>query len=179
MSEPLDIDLNALEARSGLSPANLASLHEAAAVVLDRLQTAAAPIAPTRIDSTGAPPRDAVLRWARADGRARDTHANELNAVEDGAAAVAIAAVPCTHRCRVIRRAFHGSGADYLMRAEGATGDDVIRLEVSGVSGVAHPPSRLREKVEELRAGALRRPGVAVVVAFRARPLRILMEDVP
>lgn len=176
---PLPIDLSALEVCSALSPANLASLREAASVVLDRLHPGDAPAVEARIERRGSPRRDATLCWPRSDAQQRDTHANDHNAVEDGATAVAIATVPLTHGCRVIRRAFHGFGADYLMRADGATGDDVVRLEVSGILGVAHPGARLREKVEELQAGALRRPGVAVVVAFREAPVRILMEDVP
>ena len=179
MSEPVDIDLRALETVSSLSHANLASLREAAAVVLDRLQPGVTAEAAALVESTRAPARDALVRWPRATAQMRDTHANELNASEDGAAAVAIAMVPATHGYRVVRRAFHGSGADYLMRAAGSADDDIIRLEVSGIGGSSHPPSRLREKVDELRAGALRRPGVAVVVAFFTRPLRILTEYVP
>jgi len=179
VSVPVEIDLKALEVRSSLSRANLASLREAASVVLDRLQPGVTPDAAAVVESSRAAARDAFVRWTRADAQMRDTHANDLNACEDGAAAVAIAMVPMTHGCRVVRRAFHGSGADYLMRAEGASDDDVVRLEVSGISGSSHPSSRLREKVDELRAGALRRPGVAVVVAFSARPLRILTEHVP
>lgn len=122
--------------------------------------------------------RAARLRWPKPDAQQLDANANDLKASEEGAEGVAFVTVWRTDRYLVRMRAFHGSGADWLLQKQGQKGDDVVRLEVSGIVGKASATSRLREKVEELRAGKLRRPGIALVVAFPPSPVRILMEDV-
>ncbi len=178
--EPLLIDLTNPGPHTGLTDAKLRDRCEVAAVVLDRLHGAGSTLSMT--DSCierGEANTQARLTWARPDQQQRDANANELKASEEGAEGVAFATVWKTDGYRVRGRAYHGSGADWLLLKSGASNDDVVRLEVSGIVGVASAAARLRAKVVELQRGGLRRPGIALVVAFSAVPVRILMEDVP
>lgn len=176
--EPLRIDLADPGPHTGLTRAKLADRCEVAAVVLESLHPANSPAVPACIERADIK-RVARILWARPDQQQRDANANRLKASEEGAEGVAFATVWRTDKYRVKMRAYHGSGADWLLQKEGAADEDFVRLEVSGIVGEAHPGSRLREKVEELREGLLRRPGIALVVVFSETPVRVLMEDVP
>lgn len=113
-----------------------------------------------------------VLAWAEPTEQQRQSHQNEKDGPEDGACAVAIAAV---HHLgyTVVRRTRQKSGCDYLMVPHGEPENDFLKLEVSG-TGDGNLASRLREKVEQGEGGDLQRPGMAVVVGFKAA--RILVE---
>ncbi|MBI5515669.1 MAG: hypothetical protein HY909_17945 [Deltaproteobacteria bacterium] len=175
--EPLRIDLTD-PGPHGLPPSKLADRCEVAAVVLEALHAERSPEVDTCLERGGGE-RSALLRWRRPDQLQRDANANKLKASEEGAEGVAFATVWRSDQYLVKMRAYHGSGADWLLHKVGAPPDAVVRLEVSGIVGEANAKTRLREKVQELRAGKLRRPGIALVVAFSEHPVRILLEDVP
>jgi hypothetical protein len=113
------------------------------------------------------------IHWREPTDQQRETHANEKDAAEDGGAAVAIATVQALGYV-VVRRTRQGSGCDYLMVRDGEPENDFHKLEVSGTGG-GDLSARLKEKVEQAKAGDLDRPGAAVVVGFKAA--RILMEE--
>ena len=73
----------------------------------------------------------------------------------------------------MVRRTRQGSGCDYLMVPHGEPENDFFKLKVSG-TGEGNLISRLKEKVEQGKGGDLQRPGMAVVVGFKAT--RILVE---
>ncbi len=160
-----------------MGPAVLNSRRDAASVNLQQAHAETSPVATTSIeDPTNQ--RAGLLRWTPPQQRERDDHANQLKASEDGAEAVAIVTAYRALGYQTVGRAHHGSGSDLLMRRPGAPADDIVRLEVSGIVGKASSTTRLKEKVAELRKGNLKRPGVAMVVAFSESPVRIRLEEV-
>lgn len=173
----LTLDLTTLPAQCELSPRLLGSYAEAAEVVLDRFHGEPGPPCAARIEEQRMPV-DARVIWERSTEQARSSHDNRIDASELAACAVAISAAHAHLGLRVVRRALHASGADFLMRRLDAAGDDFERLEVGGITSNDSPPFRLREKVEQLRRGNDRRPGCAVVVAFPGDRVRVLMERV-
>ena len=72
----------------------------------------------------------------------------------------------------VLRRTRQGSGCDYLMVRRGEPENDFLKLEVSG-TGDGNPVSRLKEKVSQGKSGDLQRPGMAVVVGFKAAQIHV------
>jgi hypothetical protein len=107
------------------------------------------------------------VHWTQPDFRALESHANENDATEAAAYAVAIAAV--NHRGYVVRRRAHqGSGADFLMVRRGEPDNDFVKLEVSGIARGGSLETRLVQKKEQVSGGDLSRPGVALVVHFEA-----------
>lgn len=173
----IPLDLTTLSAQSGLSPKLLEVYAEAAGVVLDRFHGAKGPPTAAGIEE-GDQSLEALVRWERSTEQSQASHDNRIDVSEFAACAVAIAAAHAYAGRRVMRRALHGSGADFLMRRLDATGDDFERLEVSGITTAEPPRSRLREKVDELRRGNDRRPGRALVVAFPGARVRVLTEAV-
>jgi hypothetical protein len=172
MAARLRIDLTRLGEASRLSPVVLASLAEAASVMLDIHHPAPPPPTEGKLvrGGTGTP---LDFHWQGPTDQARETHANEKDAAEDGGAAVAIAAVKALGYV-VVRRAWQGSGCDYLMVREGEPENDFHKLEVSGTSS-GNLAARLKEKVEQARGGDLDRPGAAVVVGFKTA--KVLVEE--
>lgn len=174
----LDIDLNKIHDCSSLTPNILGALREAAQVVLQQVHGQGSEIDGV-VKYTGKNEQLAVVRWSPPSTQELATHDNINNASEDGATAIAIVTMFRTAGYRVVRRAPHGSGADYLMRPPGTGGDEFIRLEVSGIVGKDSTKTRLLEKVNQLQKGNLRRPGVAAVIKFSGSPMIIVLEDVP
>lgn len=166
-----DLDLTTLHQRCRLSPALVSSLVEAASVVLGAHHQAPPP--PTALgwveDELTQP---ASLHWEAPEPRAKDSHANNKDATEDAACAIAIGAMEALGY-RVVRRAIHGSGADYLMIREGEPENDFLKLEVSGIFQGGDIRKRLREKIEQVGGGSLDRPGRAVVVQFESPTVAI------
>ena len=170
------LDLDTLPDRCvRLAPNKVRALAEAAAVMLDKFHTPPAAGCLYVVDTAGKTPtaeHPVVLRWSPPSPQSMNTHANELDATEEGAYAVAFAAV-MSRGYRVIRRAHHGSGADYILAREGEPDNDYHKLEVSGVSrgdaGVL--ARRLVAKVAQVGGGDLDRPGLAMVVGFEAAAL--------
>lgn len=173
MMEAVELDLNKINECSSLTPFVLGSLTEAASVVLEQLHPAAKQCVECALEMDDNIKSEGMLCWPAPTAQTRATHANENNASEDGAVAVAIVAAHRSLGYRVVARAEHRSGADYLMWDPTKGEDELVRLEVSGIIGVASARSRLRVKVEELENGRDRRPGVACVVRFPTKPVMI------
>ncbi len=148
----------------GLARSHVGNLVDAASVMLDRFHRP-----PARgVIELGREPEALTVSWAPPDRVLLATHANERDATEDGAYAVALsAAIRCGYVVR--RRLHHGSGADYLLTRVGEPATDFVKLEVSGVArGASRLRARQRQKLAQLERGDLRRPGLAIVVGFEA-----------
>lgn len=174
----LDLHLSDIAACSSLSSNLLNTYREAAEVLLDQFhehRDNALDALICEVDTTDQPAR---VHRGRPTASQRASHSNRIDATEFAACAVAIVAVFHRFGYRVIGRAPHGSGADFLMRRAEDRGDEFLRLEVSGISGAEAPRTRLRAKLTELREGSDRRPGRAVVVRFPDVPLQIVTEAV-
>ena len=166
-----DLDLTTLHARCSLSPALVGALVEAASVVMAAHHLAPPPPTPMRWVEED---QEQVARiiWTAPDERAKASHSNNKDATEDAACAVAIAAMQ-ELGFRVVKRAFHGSGADYLMVKSGEPDNDFIKLEVSGIFQGGDLRKRLRVKIDQVGGGQLNRPGRAVVVQFEEPAIAI------
>ncbi len=173
MAVKLHFDLSAPAFPWRLSRALLDHHREAASVMFGRYHASPAPGTLTRRGKA----RPIALAWHTPSKPAREAHANLHDAVEHGAYAVAFAAVHATDRYVVVRRAHHGSGADFLLLREGAAEHDFVKLEVSGIAEPDGPvlARRLAEKLQQVQTGDLRAPGLAVVVCFR-EPIVALAE---
>ncbi|XXY54848.1 hypothetical protein WME91_27330 [Sorangium sp. So ce269] len=171
MTEPIRLDLTRLGEVSRLSPTVVAYLSEAASVMLDLYHPAPPPPTPGVLVRS-AEELPVALAWPAPTKQQRESHQNEKDAPEDGACAVAIATV---HELgyTVMRRTRQGSGCDYLMVPRGEPENDFLKLEVSG-TGDGNLASRLKEKVAQGKGGDLQRPGMAIVVSFKAA--RIVVE---
>jgi hypothetical protein len=85
--------------------------------------------APTGGDREPGPEAIAVdLRWQQPTNQQRDSHANDKDAPEDGACAIAIATAHALGYI-VVRRTRQGSGSDYLMVRRGEPENDFRKLE--------------------------------------------------
>lgn len=164
-------------AHDGLTPSKLKDRCEVAAVALDFHHAPTSPCAVALLERN-ASPRDARICWPMTDVQQRLANLNDIKRAEEGAEGVAFATVWRVDGYRVVARAAHRSGSDWILQRDGDPEDHFVRLEVSGIEGRDSPQSRLREKVRELRAGDDRRPGVAFVVAFSRSPVQLLWEDV-
>lgn len=171
MAEPIHLDLTRIGEVSHLSPTVVAYLAEAASVMLDLYHSAPPPPTPGML-VRGVEEVPLAFAWTEPTKQQRESHQNEKDAPEDSACAVAIATV---HQLgyTVVRRTRQGSGCDYLMVRHGEPENDFLKLEVSG-TGEGNLVSRLEEKVKQGKGGDLQRPGMAVVVGFKAT--RILVE---
>ena len=154
----------------GLTPAVSAAYEEAAGVCLDRHHTPPSSIT-IRTDEVSTV---AQLVWVPPNDRQRASWANELDATEDGAYAVVIAAAELTEGLYAVRRAEHATGADYYVAPADTDPDDLeecLRLEVSGTDAGANADleRRLRVKVRQTKDGASNLPALAGVVGFRLK----------
>jgi hypothetical protein len=169
------IDLDALPRDPGwrLDPMLLSTFCRAAAAVLQRFHTP--PHAVSIVDGDAL--HSATLMWSTPDSRALATHANLLDATEYGAYALAFAALRCVGPYTVIKRAHHGSGADFVLAHEGEEEEPWTMLEVSGIARGDSPAvaARLRRKLAQVSAHAHIGPRMAAVVRFE-RPLILIAE---
>lgn len=118
--------------------------------------------------------RKVELIWDEPSADDHAAHANELDATERAAYALAMA-VAAQLGFRVIGRVHHGSGADWIMVPRGEPANDYYKLEVSGVARISpanSPESRLVAKLAQGSRGDYERPGIAVVA--RLEDARIL-----
>ncbi len=170
-----EIDLRALQHVCDLTANTTNFWSDAAAVMLHKFHSVPPP--PTALAVVHDDERSTMqLTWTPPMPQTQGDHANEKDATEHGAYAVAIAAAH--HRgYRVRRRTHQGSGADLLMVRHGEPQNDFVKLEVSGIARDGSVATRLKEKIDEVRGGDLRRPGVAVVVRFKAAT--VTMESTP
>jgi hypothetical protein len=168
------LDLDTLPQRCvRLAPNKVRDLVDAAAVVLDHFHQSPKPGRLLHTQACGAAASTTeypvILRWPLSDQQCRQTHANGIDATEEGAYAVAFAAV-MSQGYRILRRAHHGSGADYILAKEGEPDSAYRKLEVSGVAR-GHGDvlmRRLTRKLEQVNGGSLDCPGLALVVGFEA-----------
>ena len=173
------LDLNDGACHS-LTAALWKSWTEAAAVSIERFH---APPPPQHACTVSRGEVDLALSvvWPPTDATMRASHANEIDATEMGAYAVAIAAVHAVDGWRAVKRAQHATGADLIM-AKVEDPDGFVKLEVSGVAAGTGPSghgalrTRLKQKQAQVRVGDLARPGFAAVVGFEA--LRVLISAV-
>jgi hypothetical protein len=169
------IDLDGLPKSPGwrLEPAILAAFCSAAAVVLQRFHASPHPV--TILD--GGALHSATLVWSPPDTRALATHANLLDATEYGAYALAFAALRCVGPYLVIKRAHHGTGADFVLARAGREEEPWTMLEVSGIARGDGPvvAARLRRKLAQVAATPHVGPRLAAVVRFQ-RPLITIAE---
>lgn len=144
---------------------------EAARVCLDRHHSSPIQV---RIDSQ----RGLIVsiaEWTPTDEQTRRAWANEIDATEAGAYALALAAVELAQGQVAVRRAETRTGADYYVAPIGAAKvqdlEDWYRLEVSGVDRGDENAirGRLREKLQQALNGASNLPALAAVIGFRAR----------
>ena len=161
-----DANLMELARRCTLSPVLIRMWVEAATVMLFKFHRAPPPR--TRLSLHWDERRCSLhLDWTQPDRQALESHANEKDATEAGAYAVAIAAAE--HDGYVVRRRAHqGSGADLLMVRRGEPDNDFVKLEVSGIARGGGLENRVTRKAAQVAGGDLARPGVAIVVHFEA-----------
>ncbi len=150
---------------------------EAATVCLDRHHSSLVEF--TLATPSGDTP--SLVEWEPASPRTRGAWANDTDATEAGACAVALAAVELVMDLVAVRRAETETGADYYVAPTGTTTDDMeewYRLEVSGISAGSSGKvrQRLREKVAQAKRGNSDLPALAGVVGFYAR--RVQMSDI-
>ena len=176
MTKTISIDIGNLRNAVTLSPAMVTAYAEAARVMLDNYHQSRERLEGLLVHDDDE--RPLVLLFDPPDEQMHASYANTQDATEYGAYAVAFGAAHKTEGYVVKKRAYHGSGADFLMVKDGESSENFVRLEVSGIgSPQGNLQTRLERKKSQLNSGDLLRPGVAVVVGFGA--VRILMEDCP
>ncbi len=176
------LDVRNLKDYSSSSRAKLSLCSESAAVTLWRFHT------PPRTEGKwlhrdhaneqANRSDDTTVVWNEPSMQLLETYGNAKEATEMGAYAVALA-VADQLGFTVLGRAGQTSGSDWIMIRKGEPSNDYYRLEVSGMAAIGQekPEQRLARKVEQLRAGDLQRPGIAIVVRFE--DVRIVSEVAP
>ena len=117
-----------------------------------------------------------ALEWDAPSDEALRSHANELDATENGAYCLVLAVIEELLGLVTLGRTVTRSGADWwVIPLAGLDADtsfdldraDAVRLEVSGVrtDSASILRARLRDKIDQLRA-ASEIPGLAGVVGF-------------
>jgi hypothetical protein len=114
----------------------------------------------------------AEVSWGPIDERMRRAWNNGVSRTENGAVAIAIAAIELALGLVVVLRAETGSGADYYLAQMGdelGEPEDWLRLEISGTDEGDEKvlAYRLAEKYRQARAGRSNLPAIACVVGFR------------
>lgn len=166
------VDLANLAAVCDLTPALVTSCAEAARVALSSMSHPA----PPPLTQAELHYQDKVtliqLLWTMPDRMVLSSYGNDLDATEYGAYAIAIGAVRfLSKRYRVIGRAQQGSGADFLMVAEGEPEENYVKLEVSGTRSEQQEVRRIKEKTKQVKSG------IAVVVNFE-KPRVLAREEI-
>lgn len=162
---------------SGLTKPIADGYVEAARVCLDRHHASPQTFAIRNEEGSMA----ALAEWAPADACIQSAWANEIDTIEAGAYAIALAAVELCEGLYAVRRAETRTGADYYIAPSGKTIEDMedsLRLEVSGTDAgnEATVERRLKEKIQQAAKGKSNLPAIAAVVGFQA--LLILLENV-
>jgi hypothetical protein len=149
------------------------SYAEAATVCLDRHHTSGVEfaIADNENSSTGS------ASWETVDARSRAAWNNQIDATEQGACAIALAAIENCRGLVAVRRAETKTGADYYLDVPDSDPDDLetsTRLEVSGVDAgtAAEVKSRLGQKLRQAKKGSSNLPAIACVVGFAVLEIR-------
>jgi hypothetical protein len=140
---------------------------------------------PPSVLSVQAPARDRKyeLIWRFPASVQLAANANEDDATEAGAYAVGLACVDAHLGLVTVGRTYRRSGADWHLRPYPVVEhpfdidrDDVVRLEVSGVSD--DNDTKIRERVRVKRAQAAARPGAALVAVVGFRSPRVVIRNV-
>lgn len=152
----------------GLTPPIASMTAEAAGVALDRHYES-----PQSLLIAGPAGRvQAEVSWGPIDERMRRAWNNGVSRTENGAVAIAIAAIELALGLVVVLRAETGSGADYYLAQMGdelGEPEDWLRLEISGTDEGDEKvlAYRLAEKCRQARAGRSNLPAIACVVGFQ------------
>ena len=168
------IDLEKLtEGMLGLSPRRGASMAEAASVCLDDQGHAS----PTDLELSGSMNEVASMTWASPDDQARRSWADETDATEHGAYAVALSIAKETRGLNALERSRKFNGFDYWLGTDESTlFSDKVRLEVSGIRNgdTGQVNGRVKEKLAQIdtSAGVLR--GLVIVVEFGNARARVV-----
>lgn len=167
------------ERHQGLTPEIAACYLQAARVCLDRHH---APPTEFMLKDGNAGDFRTIVAWEAADDRCRNAWANEIDATEAGAYAIALAAAELAGGFVAVRRAETGTGADYYIALSDDPGEDLegcIRFEVSGTDrgAASEVAQRLRDKLNQAAAGASNLPAMAGVVGFRAQLVMLQVLD--
>jgi hypothetical protein len=127
---------------------------------------------------------DHELEWDTADQATRNAHAEELDAVRDGAYAMAFVVLDARLDRVIVSRAEHGTGCDWYVAKRGAGFDadgrpdlehpSIRRLEVSGTMQ-GDVSRRVQDKLRQLQKGDSSLPGYAGVVGFDV-PIVVIRE---
>ncbi len=175
MSELNFLDLS--ERHIGVTKAIAHGYGEAARVCLDRHHSS--PVTFQLIDRSES--TEAGAMWPAVDARTKSAWNNTTDATEDGAYALALAAVEHSRGLVAVRRAETRTGADYYIGSPDAQILDLeesFRLEVSGVDtgNISMIKTRLKQKLTQAVAGNSNLPAIACVVGFAS--LQIMADDV-
>lgn len=122
------------------------------------------------------------LHYRKPGERERNAHANVIDATEQGAYGVSMAAVEETESLVVVARAETLTGADWYVAPPGTTTEDLescYRLEVSGTDAgtLSAIETRLSQKAQQTRDGKSNLPAIASVVGFKQRVVAIRKVD--
>lgn len=175
---------NLADRHPGLSADVAGGYTEAARVCLDRRFNP-----PVEFTVADWRPMQANLAWLPTDARIRRAWNNAHDATESGAYACALAALELSRGLVSVGRVQHKRGADFFVVPKESlpldTADlpddpesfeDTWRFEVSGTDSVTSEVNRrVKKKLNQLRRGGDRPPGVAGVVGFQTR--RIVIRD--
>lgn len=161
----------------GVGPGQSATFGEAARVCLSKHHQSPSTF---KLTDNGMATSSAA-NWQPPDVILRNAWNNDTDATEQGACAIALAAIDLTRGLVAIRRAETKSGADFYLGKPGQQVDDLetsYRLEISGIDRDDRQllGSRLRKKLRQLKKGLSNLPAIAVVVGFST--LNVLAEDV-
>jgi hypothetical protein len=166
------------ERHTGLTAALGGVFYEAACVCLSRHHGSPVDVEVRRGEGTSV----CELAFRAPGERERNAHANVIDATEQGAYGVSMAAVEETESLVVVRRAETLTGADWYVGPPGTPAEDLescYRLEVSGTDtgSLSTIETRLCQKAQQTRDGKSNLPAIASVVGFKQRVVAIRKVD--
>ena len=147
----------------GLTPVRAAAFVEAARVCLDDQSQRSGCV----LTVAGHIQREYTLRWRRPSLAQKRTYADESEATEEGAVAIAVAVVTDATEYLVVERSVKKTGIDYWLGRRAGLFE--ARLEVSGIRRGTQAQIRARMKTKQrqmIQSDARGVPGYAVVVEF-------------
>lgn len=165
------VDLGNLLADCDLTSSLVNSFAEAASVALTNMRHSPPPPPTSAELHYRGTITQVQLSWCNPDKITLNSYNNELDATEFGAYAIAIGIAKfLSKKYRVVARAQQGSGADFLMVADGEPEQNYVKLEVSGTGSEQQESRRLAQKIGQVKSG------VAVVVSF-VKPKILAQEE--
>lgn len=166
----MNIDLKDLsKGQFGLSKAKADQLSEAASCCFAKHSHPN----PAALKVTGSWQQDCTVKYRTASKRAQKANADPQEAVEDGAMAIAIAAVTGLTDYCVVERSVKKTGVDWWLGREDGVFE--ARLEISGIlNGPQYIDSRTTSKLGQMRqSDSTGLPGFAAIVEFSGPEARI------